>query len=64
MYKPPDNHVSDIELLIQEELTSEVLSKISDDVSWMLQTDSYRLHYLDRLEQLEQKLVKLEEGKI
>lgn len=59
MYKPPENHVSDIEILVLEELTPESLQKINDDVIWMLQTDSYRFHYLDRLEKLEEKILEL-----
>lgn len=57
MYKPPENHISDIEMLILEKLDTETLQKVNDDVRWMLQTDSYRFHYLDRLEQLEQRIL-------
>lgn len=59
MYKPPENHVSDIEMLIIEKLDPETLQKVNDDVRWMLQTDSYRFHYLDRLEQLEQRILEI-----
>jgi len=59
MYKPPENHVSDIEVLIIEKLDPETLQKVNDDVRWMLQTDSYRFHYLDRLEQLEQRILEI-----
>lgn len=59
MYKPPDSHISDIEALILKELAPEALQKVNDDVIWMLQTDSYRFHYLDRLEQIEQRILEL-----
>jgi hypothetical protein len=59
MYKPPENHISDIEDLILQELAPEALQKVNDDVVWMLQTDSYRYYYLDRLEQIEQSVSKL-----
>lgn len=59
MYKPPENHVSDIEMLILEKLDPETLQKVNDDVRWMLQTDSYRFHYLDRLEKLEQRILEI-----
>ena len=59
MYKPPENHVSDIEMLIIEELDPETLQKVNDDIIWMLQTDSYRFHYLYRLEQLEQRILEI-----
>jgi hypothetical protein len=59
MYKPPENHVSDIEMLVLEKLDSETLQKVNDDVRWMLQTDSYRFHYLDRLVQLEQRILEM-----
>jgi hypothetical protein len=29
------------------------------DIIWMLQTDSYRFHYLYRLEQLEQRILEI-----
>lgn len=59
MYKPPENHILDIEMLIIEKLDPETLQKVNDDVRWMLQTDSYRFHYLDRLEQLEQRILEI-----
>lgn len=59
MYKPPENHILDIEMLIIEKLDPETLQKVNDDVRWMLQTDSYRFHYLDRLEKLEQRILEI-----
>ncbi len=59
MYKPPENHISDIEDLILEELAPEALQKVNDNIVWMLQTDSYRYHYLNRLEQIEQRVSNL-----
>lgn len=59
MYKPPEKHISDIEFLDFEELTPDALLKVYDDIIWMLQTDSYRYHYLNRLEKLEQRILEL-----
>jgi hypothetical protein len=59
MYKPPENHISDIEDLILEELAPEALLKVNNNIVWMLQTDSYRYHYLHRLEQIEQRVSNL-----
>ena len=59
MYKPPEKHILDIEVLIIEKLDPETLQKVNDDVRWMLQTDSYRFHYLDRLEKLEQRILEI-----
>ena len=59
MYKPPEKHISDIESLDVEKITPDALLKLYDDIVWMLQTDSYRYYYLDRLEKLEQQVLEL-----
>jgi hypothetical protein len=65
MYKPPESHVTQYEQMLVDssrQLSEEDIHKAINDIQWMLQTNSYRTHYLDRLEVLELSYVELLDG--
>lgn len=56
VYKPDESHVSQYENAITFSMDKDAVRKALNDVQWMLQTDSYRHHYLPRLKRLELEL--------
>jgi hypothetical protein len=57
-YKPSEDQIKYYESMDLSTLTATELLIAIEDVEWMLQTDSYRNHYLERLEILFEKINK------
>jgi len=61
MYKPSEDQILKLESLDLSILTATEFLIAIEDVEWMLQTPSYRTHYLDRLQALYDKMNQEEE---
>jgi hypothetical protein len=61
VYKPSDDRIKELESADLSILTASELLLAIEDVEWMIQTESYRDHYLDRLQVLYDKMNQEEE---
>jgi hypothetical protein len=57
VYKPSDDRIKELESTDLSILTASELLLAIEDVEWMIQTESYRDHYLDRLQALYDRLL-------
>lgn len=56
-YKPSEDQITRLENIDLKLLDLDQLDKLQEEVSIMLQTKSYREHYLDRLMDLEEAIM-------
>jgi hypothetical protein len=61
MYKQSDDTIKELESTNLSILKASELLLTIEDVEWMLQTESYRTYYLDRLQVLYDNISKEEE---
>ncbi len=55
-YKPSEDQITRLEIIDLKQLDLDQLDQLQEEVSIMLQTISYREHYLDRLMDLEESI--------
>lgn len=56
-YKPSEDQITRLEIIDLKQLDLDQLDQLQEEVSIMLQTISYREHYLDRLMDLEESIM-------
>lgn len=61
-YIPSDDGIKELESTDLSTLTASEQLQAIEDIEWMLQTNSYRNNYFERLLDLETKLYKVSKG--